>query len=93
MSFKHQSKGSDSSNYPLPSLCMTLSSANSSTKSLSLKNDDNSIIPDNKARRWDDSQFALELAEDDVTKKVSKDKNFRNKIIDSLRKWQRKISN
>lgn len=102
MAYKHKSKGSNSSNDPLPSLCVTLSSVNSST--LSLKNNDTETtkpicIPitidknnQRQPRRWDDSQFALELAEDDITKKIPRNNGIKHKIVSSLKKWQRKIS-
>lgn len=109
MSHKHKSKGSNGSNDPLPSLCATLSSLNSSTKSLSLHNNctefifahkPNCIIntADNNqqhTKRWDDSQLALELAEDEVVdskERISKEKRFKSKILSSFRKWQLKIS-
>ncbi|CAO3693191.1 hypothetical protein CU097_012957 [Rhizopus azygosporus] len=110
MSSKHKSKGSNSSNDPLPSLCLTISSVNSSTKSLSLKHSNQSepilvthrpsYIPmatDNtqkQPRRWDESQLALELAEDDLTKsKIPKDnhRRFKSKIFTSFRKLQRRL--
>lgn len=44
--------------HPLPSLCSSISSYNS-TKSIC----DDTILPNNR-KRWDDSQFAIDLCDD-----------------------------
>lgn len=107
MSYKHQSKGSTSTNYPLPSLCQTYSSTSSSTISLSIRNDyieptlvtDEPILlsTESQVRKWDDSQFALELAEDDISELQNTPKGkigrIRSKVLCSLKKWQHKILN
>lgn len=74
---KHTSTHSNGSTYPLPSLCSSLSSHNSSSKSL-----------DNKQRkRWDDSQFAIDLCDDNATTTTTTTrttKSLKDKILKSF---------
>lgn len=90
----HQSTHSNGSTYPLPSLCSSLSSHNSSSKSLPPQQPHHPINDDvdntngqnvggkaddkRQRKRWDDSQFAIDLCDDNYKPHGSHDQNNNN---------------
>ncbi len=54
----NSNKKSTHSHHPLPSLCSSISSHNSSTKSISIDS-----TSSNRKKRWDESQLAIELCD------------------------------